>query len=221
MKSGAGIRGLEAGGRLAYEGEGNVIWTSGAYERDDQVQSANIAKTLAQDDKSDYGKVLRVNIHSGDRTIIAKGLRNPQGVTIGENGDIWVTDHGMRGGDELNLVLEGANFGWPAVTLGTKYNRLPGGGKSYHDGHWGYNKPAVAFVPSIAPTSVLHLRNFAAPWKGDILVGGLNGNIYRVYFEEKTVLFVEEIHSMSGCEISISWTRGKSSFGVMIEGLFF
>lgn len=193
QKAGQGIMGLEAGGRLAFQGGSGVLWTSGSFERDDKFDKEHPEHALAQNDANDYGKVLLVDIDSGAVEIIAKGLRNPQGISIDASGNAWVTDHGMRGGDELNLVRHGANFGFPAVTLGTQYSKKPGGVQVYHTGHQGYDKPAVSFVPSIAPTAVLYIDDYHPSWDGNILIGGLNGYLYRVYLEDRQVLFVEPI----------------------------
>lgn len=193
LASGWGVKGLEAGGRLAHLEGSRVVWTSGGYERDDNYDVEYLSRTLAQDDKTDYGKVLLVDIATGAVEAIAKGLRNPQGVTISPDGDIWVTDHGMRGGDELNLVFKGANFGFPAATLGTRYNRKPAGSRPYHAGHEAYDAPVVAFVPSVAPSSALWVEGFHYAWDGSILVGALTRSLQRVYLENGRVLFVEPI----------------------------
>lgn len=190
---GIGIRGAEAGGRMVSWSNTEVLWTSGVYRHDDNFDKANPEVSLAQDDEADYGKVLMVDIEQNSSKTIAKGLRNPQGIDIDQNGHPLVTDHGMRGGDELNLVFDGANFGFPLVTLGTKYSKEPGGVKPFHTGHLGYDKPLISFVPSIAPSSVLSVQDFHPNWNGDILIGGLKRKLHRVYIEDGVVLFVEPI----------------------------
>lgn len=192
--AGSGIKGAEAGGRLISRSETELLWTSGAYGNDDSFDKTRPDKTLAQSDGSDYGKVLSVDLVRNVVTPLAKGLRNPQGIDIGSDGRIWVTDHGMRGGDELNLLTAGSNFGFPSVTLGTKYSTEPGGTEPYHTGHQGYDKPVVAFTPSIAPTSVLFVENFNVNWDGQILVGGLKRTLNRIYIEDGQVLLVEPIN---------------------------
>lgn len=190
---GKAIKALEAGGRLAHEKNSTVLWTSGAYERDDFVEGPNFSKALAQDDSTDYGKILRVNFLSGESEKVAKGLRNPQGISIDSKNQIWVSDHGMRGGDELNLVKPDANFGYPAVTYGTKYNHKPAGNLPQHANHDGYDHPVIAFVPSIAPGAIVAVENFHYTWNGDILVGAYNGSMYRVHMEPWGAAYVEPI----------------------------
>lgn len=111
------MEGVEAGGRLAHLIGTQIIWSSGAYGRDDKY-TGDPGDTLAQNDATDYGKLLLVDIASGEITKIAKGLRNPQGLSVDPDGGIWVTDHGMRGGDELNYttVWRCPNFGHPVVS---------------------------------------------------------------------------------------------------------
>lgn len=192
-ESGFGIKGAEAGGRIISRSDTEVFWTSGIYNRDDNFDKSYPEVSLSQDDQTDYGKVMLVDIEQRTVRIFAKGLRNPQGIDVDGLGNILVTDHGMRGGDELNLGRDGSNFGYPLVTLGTKYSKQPGGLESFHTGHSGFDKPIVAFVPAIAPSSVLYVKNFHPNWDGSILVGGLKRHLHHVYVEEGEVLFVEPI----------------------------
>ncbi len=193
FERGKAIKALEAGGRIVQRDADTVIWTSGAYERDDRHPGRDFTTALAQRDDSDYGKVLEVDIVSGEMRHIAKGLRNPQGVDIDTLGRIWVTDHGMRAGDELNLVRPGANFGWPAVSYGTHYDRRPAGNGPRHAGHEGYDLPAIAFVPGIAPGSAVALENFHYAWDGGIIVGAFRGFLHHVHVAEGRVAYVEPL----------------------------
>ncbi len=184
---------LEAGGRLVHAGGSKILWTSGSYERDDLVNGPDFSHALAQSDDNDYGKVMDIDFLTGETQTLAKGLRNPQGISIDQKQQIWVTDHGMRGGDELNLVKAGANFGFPAVTYGTKYTREPAGNLPRHANHDGYDPPIIAFVPSIGPSSVIAVRNFHYTWDGDALVGAYDGRIYRAHVESRGIAYVEPI----------------------------
>ncbi|AJE47800.1 PQQ-dependent sugar dehydrogenase [Celeribacter indicus] len=191
--SGKGIYGLEAGGRMAPLPDGRVVWTSGVYERDDRHEGLDFSTALAQTDEGDYGKVMLVDLDTGEKEIVAKGLRNPQGVTVDVAGEIWVTDHGMEGGDELNHVFEGANFGFPAVSYGVKYNRKPAGNGDRHANHDGYDEPAMSWVPSIAPSSVIAVNGFHYAWDGDFIVGGLSGALHRVHLRDGRGVYDEAI----------------------------
>jgi aldose sugar dehydrogenase len=188
-----GMDGLEAGGRLARRDADTLVWTSGSYGRDDYLKGTDYSKALGQDPATDYGKVLLVDLETGAMRRMARGLRNPQGAAVAADGTIWVTDHGQRGGDELNRVTEGANFGYPAVSYGTTYSATPIGNRERHAGHDGYDGPVVAFVPSVSPSSVLEARGFDYAWEGDILVGAYDGHLRRVHVEDGRAVYVEAI----------------------------
>ena len=122
---------------------------------------------LAQDDNSKFGKILEIDkdnlinkINNDSQNlkldIFSKGHRVPQGLTL--MGDkIFNVEHGPKGGDELNLVLKGKNYGWPRSSYGTNYMKDGGGnGESYpvnHEGS-GYEEPLFAFVPSVGISSL-------------------------------------------------------------------
>jgi glucose/arabinose dehydrogenase len=103
------------------------------------------------------------------------GHRDPMGLYLHpETGDLWLHEHGPRGGDELNLVKRGANYGWPIVSYGLQYDGGPiGMGIPWKEGmeipHWVY-------VPSIAPSDMVIYRGDAFPaWKGNFLIGAMAG----------------------------------------------
>lgn len=195
LKGGDAIEGIEAGGRLARLSETELIWSTGVYGRDDKYAGAP-GDTYAQRDDSDYGKLLRINFRTGETVMVAKGLRNPQGLSIGSDGGIWVTDHGMAGGDELNHVtLAGPvpNFGHPVVSYGTHYNRRPVSRSGVHEGHDGYDLPVVSFVPSIGPGAALAVENFDAAWDGDVLIGDFSDALQRVHVVGGRAMVVEPV----------------------------
>jgi len=122
---------------------------------------------LAQDDNSKFGKILEIDkdnlinkINDDSQNlkldIFSKGHRVPQGLTLMGN-KIFNVEHGPKGGDELNLVLKGKNYGWPRFSYGTNYMKDGGGnGQSYpvnHEGS-GYEEPLFAFVPSVGISSL-------------------------------------------------------------------
>ena len=103
------------------------------------------------------------------------GHRNPQGLAVHpETGDLWATEHGPQGGDELNLIEPGANYGWPVVGYGVNY----GTGLAIHEGtrREGMADPVHVWVPSIATSGLLVYTGDAFPrWRGNLFVGGLRG----------------------------------------------
>jgi glucose/arabinose dehydrogenase len=133
------------------------------------------------------GKILRLNDDGSapdDNPFVGRtdalpeiwtyGHRNLQGLMIDqETGDVFVVEHGAQGGDELNLVLKGTNYGWPVIGYGVQY-----GGEPIHASREreGMQQPLQYFTPSIAPSGLMLYTGDKFPeWRGNIFVGGLSG----------------------------------------------
>ena len=103
------------------------------------------------------------------------GHRNPQGLAIhSETGDIWITEHGPQGGDELNRILPTLNYGWPVIGYGVNYRT----GSAIHEGTLrdGIEAPTHFWVPSIATSGLMIYTGDVFPdWKGNFFAGGLAG----------------------------------------------
>ena len=173
------------GGRLAFDGEGHLFITLG----DRQWPSAgDLTAHPAQDLSNHNGTTVR--IHDDGRVpddnpfvgvegvrpeIWTYGHRNAQGMAVHpETGDVWQNEHGPQGGDELNLILPGRNYGWPVVGYGVNYRT----GSAIHAGtrQEGMEDPVHVWVPSIGVSGMLFYTGDAFPeWKGDMLAGGLSG----------------------------------------------
>jgi glucose/arabinose dehydrogenase len=109
------------------------------------------------------------------------GHRNPYGLAFAPDGRLWETEMGPRGGDELNLVERGKNYGWPVVSEGMNYDRVP---IPPHATHREFAPPKLFWVPSISPTSLLiYTGNLFPEWKGSGLIGTMTGSgLIRVTF---------------------------------------
>ncbi len=113
----------------------------------------------------------------------AHGLRDPEGAAINPaTGELWVTDHGPQGGDELNIIRAGKNYGWPDVSYGVQYDfQRTDGRKNVPVGNGatsmpGVEEPAYFWVPDIAPSGMLfYTGNLFPEWKGSLFVGALEG----------------------------------------------
>jgi cytochrome c2 len=106
---------------------------------------------------------------------------------------MFSTEHGPAGGDELNLIAEGADYGWPHVTLGTDYGTYSWQNAQVGE-HTGYEAPAFAWVPSVGLSNLIQVSGFSPRWDGDLLVGSLKAtSIFRVRFEKTRILYVEPI----------------------------
>jgi len=159
----------------------------------------------AQDLSTTLGKVVRINrdgtipdnnpvIEGARPGIWSYGHRNPQGAAIRPGGnDLWITEHGPQGGDELNLIIAGGNYGWPLVSYGCNYGdpvgdacRI-GGGTHSPD----YIEPVSYWVPtSIAPAGLIFYTGSGFPgWQGNVFIGALAGTaIWRIeLLEDKEV----------------------------------
>src|SRR5690606_37943232 len=106
--------GLEMGGRTAQLDEATVLVTVGDHEFD----GVNAPGSFAQDSTVSYGKTFSIDLDTGEARAFTFGHRNPQGLFVDEDGSIWSTEHGPRGGDELNRLSKGLNYGWPIATYG-------------------------------------------------------------------------------------------------------
>ncbi len=112
-----------------------------------------------------------VNTAKAQPEIWSYGHRNPQGAAMDGSGQIWVAEHGAKGGDEVNRVKKGANYGWPVISYGEHYSgRKIGEGTSKS----GMEQPSFYWDPSIAPSGMMIYSGKMFPeWKGDFFVGSL------------------------------------------------
>ncbi|MGI9293251.1 MAG: PQQ-dependent sugar dehydrogenase, partial [Pseudomonadales bacterium] len=161
-----------------------------------------------QDLSTHMGKVIRlhddggipvdnpfIGVENALPEIYALGLRNPQNIAIDKNGNIWAVEHGPSAGDELNLILPGANFGWPLATKGTEYNGKPvapnyKGGVEMID-------PIHDFKISVAPSGLVFYDHELIPfWRDNLLVTTLIGaHLSRLVLEDNKVTHEERLFS--------------------------
>jgi glucose/arabinose dehydrogenase len=142
----------------------------------------------AQTSSNHSGKIIRLNEDgstpsdnpfAGNDAFVPEiwswGHRNPQGLEFNpETGDLMSTEHGPMGGDELNLIKPGANYGWPTITYGKNYD---GSIITEETRREGLEQPQTYWVPSIAPSSLMFVTSERYPdWQGDALVGSLKFN---------------------------------------------
>jgi cytochrome c2 len=174
-------------GRLAYRGDGTLYLTIGDhYILDPKV---------SEDPNTTFGKVIEINLTGNKWRQFTKGHRNQEGLTFLKSGQLLSTEHGPFGGDELNVIIDGSDYGWPNVTLGTDYNSYDWPvGTSSVGSHTGAKTPLFAWVPSIAPTQLIEVNNFSPRWDGDLLIGSLKASsLYRLRLEQGRVLYSERI----------------------------
>ena len=178
------------GGRMAWGPSGGLLLTVGDLERD------GIAglPMFAQDPANDYGKILVIEPGGGAGRLTV-GHRNPQGLLVARDGTIWSTEHGPTGGDELNLIVPGRNYGWPLVTYGTE-NGLgswpPAEGRTDHGP---FEEPVHAWLPSVAASQLVEVRGEQFPaWDGDLLVATLvDEALFRMRIRSGRAIYAERI----------------------------
>jgi len=121
------------------------------------------------------------------------GNRNPQGMARNpETGEIWLHEHGPQGGDEINIVQKGANYGWPIITYGINYSGTPITDKTEMEG---MKQPIHYWVPSIAPSGMTFVTSDKYPdWKGNLLVGSLSFQyLERLELDGTKVIYREKL----------------------------
>ncbi|AMY08466.1 Soluble aldose sugar dehydrogenase YliI precursor [Luteitalea pratensis] len=161
-------------GRIAFSSDGHLFFTNGERQKFDP----------AQDPKATLGKVLRLQddgTPAPGNPLVAKGFhpavwsyghRNLLGLAFDASGNLWKQEMGPRGGDEVNLILPGRNYGYPIVSDGDHYD-----GKSIpdHATRPEFEKPKVSWNPVISPGGLMVYSGKLWPqWKGDLFIGGLS-----------------------------------------------
>ncbi len=169
--------GKHFGSRIIEAADGSIFLTIG--ERGD--------RPAAQDLSRHNGSVIRVNRDGtvpGDNPFVGQGgalpeiwsygHRNPQGAALDLSGNLWVNEHGAKGGDEVNRIMPGANFGWPVIAYGRHYTGLKIGEGTTKAG---MEQPVHYWDPSIAPSGlVIYSGKLWPQWRGDFFVGSLKFN---------------------------------------------
>ncbi len=179
-----------SGGRMAALDDHNILLTVGDYTIWETFPEGSNPQSL----DNDYGKILKINVETSFADFFSIGHRNPQGITIDRDGNVWSVEHGPRGGDELNLITEGQNYGWPKATLGTAYTSLPIALANQYGRHDEFTAPIYSWVPSLSTSNLIQITDFDQAWDGDFLVGTLAmKRLYHLRIMHGRVLFSEPI----------------------------
>ena len=188
------------GGKLVFDGEGHMFLTLGDRQDFSFGDREALMAHSAQDRSNHQGVIVRLNddgtvpddnpfvgVDGVLPEIWSYGHRSPQGLAIHPiTGDLWESEHGPQGGDELNLVEPGNNYGWPVVGRGVNYGAF---GRPIHVGisEEGMTSPTNFWVPSIATSGLMIYSGDKFPmWVGDIFSGGLIGEqLARVHLDDE------------------------------------
>jgi len=185
---------LILGGRMQFykhfDKEGILITTSG--------HSNDRPNNKPQDDNSIFGKTLFLDLKGKNLLVFSRGHRVAQGMYANQN-IILQTEHGPRGGDEINRIIYNKNYGWPISSYGEKYGIVNPQKPNYIKSHseMNFEEPIFAFVPSVGISELIKLPDTFSPFfKNNFLISSLNGGtLYRVKFDEKytRLIFKENI----------------------------
>ncbi len=168
--------GVNIGCRIVQAANGDLFASQGDHFAAERAQSLD----------NDLGKIIRIRPDGSippDNPFVGKngarpeiwayGVRNPEGLAINPaTGELWEQEHGPMGGDEINIIAKGANYGWPVVSFGVNYDGTPVGAGKRH--HAGMADPIWHWTPSIAPSGMAFYTGDLFPrWKGSLINGAL------------------------------------------------
>lgn len=196
----ANVGNLHYGGRIVFDNTGNLMISTG--ERSDLS-----TRPLAQSVSAALGKVLRITTNgqpaAGNPAFTQSGAlpelysighRNPQGLAIHPvTGELWESEHGPRGGDEINRVQGGANYGWPTITYGIEYSGATIGNGIQQQ--TGMQQPVYYWDPVISPSGITFYKGNTIPeWQNNLFVAALSGkHIVRLVINNNVVTGEERL----------------------------
>ena len=191
---------LHYGGRILFDKSGFLVVSTGE-------RSVLETRPLAQSVSSGLGKVIRLTKEgqpaTGNPTFTGTGAlpelytighRNPQGLALNPTtGEIWLSEHGPRGGDEINRLKSGANYGWPTITYGIEYSgEKVGAGIQQQDG---LEQPVYYWDPVVSPSGMtFYTGNRVPEWQNSLFIGALSGmHIVRLAIKDNKVVGEERL----------------------------
>ena len=191
---------LHYGGRILFDKSGFLVVSTGE-------RSVLETRPLAQSVSSGLGKVVRLTKEgqpaTGNPTFTGTGAlpelytighRNPQGLALNPTtGEIWLSEHGPRGGDEINRLKSGANYGWPTITYGIEYSgEKVGAGIQQQDG---LEQPVYYWDPVVSPSGMtFYTGNRVPEWQNNLFIGALSGmHIVRLAIKDNKVVGEERL----------------------------
>jgi aldose sugar dehydrogenase len=194
------------GGRVATDSDGNAYLSIGEFgygfatTRQERMEGTYQGRPELLRDPSTLGTIVKVT-PDGASEVVSRGHRNPQGLFFDEvTGLLWASEHGPKGGDEVNLIQQGNDYGWPDVTYGGPYGGNPQPDPAWQQGRWfgqnhgEFTEPLFSWLPAIAASQLMVYRGDEFPaWQGDILVAAFRGDIHRLRVVGDRVVLNEAI----------------------------
>jgi glucose/arabinose dehydrogenase len=214
------------GGRVVFDRTGNLLVSTGErYDLETRPQAQSVASGL--------GKVMRITRagrpapgnpvfkQAGARPeLYTLGHRNPQGLAVHPvTGEVWQSEHGPRGGDEINRLRAGANYGWPTITYGLEYSGQPVG--SGIQQRPGLEQPVYYWDPVVSPSGMtFYAGNRVPEWQNNLFIGSLSGtHIVRLVIKNNRVVGEERLLVSEGQRFR-DITQGKDGalYAITDEG---
>jgi len=196
---------LQFGSRIVFDKNGNLFVSTGE-------RSGTDIRMQAQSLSASIGKIIHITkagkpvaggpfakTANARPEIYAYGLRSPEGLAINPaTGELWESEFGPRGGDEINIIRPGKNYGWPVITYGLEYS-----GEKVGDGiqqKAGMQQPVYYWDPVLSPAGILFYNSNVIPeWKGNLFVGGLSStHIARLVLKNNKVIGEERLLAKEG-----------------------
>lgn len=194
--------GVHFGGRLEFGKDGYLYFSIGERGEKEKAQSTATINGKVYRIKPD-GSIPEdnpfIDTPGAQKAAYTYGNRNPQGLALHPiTGEIWETEHGPMGGDELNIIRSGKNYGWPAITYGIDYD---GSSISKDTARPGMEQPVIYWKPSIATSSMVFVKGDIYPeWKNNCLITGLTATflLERLEINNNLVTHQERIYKRVG-----------------------
>ncbi|PZR20654.1 MAG: glucose dehydrogenase [Flavobacterium psychrophilum] len=217
---------LHYGGRILFDSNGNLLVSTGE-------RSVLETRPLAQSVASGLGKIIRITKDGQPATgnpgfsgtgvlpeLYSIGHRNPQGIALHPaTGELWQSEHGPRGGDEINRVLAGRNYGWPVITYGIEYSGEPIGDAIQQIE--GMEQPVYYWDPVVSPSGMTFYKGKRIPeWENNLFIGTLSGaHIVRLIIHNNRVVGEERLLSSEGQRFrDITQTTDGALYAVTDQG---
>ena len=205
------------GGRLAWLPDGHLLLTTGDgfdYREAAQSLQSHLGKTIRM---TATGEPAADNPFPNAPYVWTYGHRNAQGLAVSEDGRVYLHEHGPQGGDEVNILSAGTNYGWPAITYGLDYN---GAYVSPLQSHPGMAQPIHYWTPSIAPSGLTLYTGDAFPnWRNNLFVGALiDGDVRRLRLENGAVIAEERLFTEIGERIRDIRTGPDGFLYILTDG---
>ena len=210
--------GLHFGSRIVFDKEGNLFVSTGE-------RSSLETRLMAQELDNGYGKIVHLTatgkpVSDSQLEIYSFGHRNVQGLAIHpETHELWASEMGPKGGDELNRIEFGKNYGWPVISYGVEYSGKPiGEGITQQDG---LVQPVYYWDPVIAPSGmVFYDSDVISEWTNNLFIAGLRGShIARIVIEDNKVIAEERLLEGLGQRFrNVEVSRDGALFVITDEG---